>query len=43
MSFGYAMNRQGESLLLNDRGQGLIDAAYCALGYRTNAPGCWIR
>ena len=43
MSFGYAMNRQGQSLLLNDRGQGLIDAVYLALGYRSNAPGCWIR
>ncbi|MGN6516028.1 MAG: serine hydrolase domain-containing protein [Rhizomicrobium sp.] len=31
MSFGYAMNRQGEGVLMNDRGQRLIDAAYRAL------------
>ena len=37
------MNRQDESLLLNDSGKGLIDAAYLALGYRSNAPCCWIR
>lgn len=43
MSFGYVMNRQGESMLLNERGQGLIDATYRSLGYRTNSPGCWVR
>lgn len=32
MSFGYAMNRQGDGVLMNDRGQSLIDAAYRALG-----------
>ena len=43
MSFGYSMNRMGLGILLNDRGQSLIDAAYRALGYRTNAggPGRW--
>lgn len=34
MSFGYVMNRQGDSILLNDRGQNLIDAAYRCLGER---------
>jgi CubicO group peptidase (beta-lactamase class C family) len=43
MSFGYVMNRQGEGILLNDRGQTLVDAAYRALGFRTNAPGVWVR
>jgi CubicO group peptidase (beta-lactamase class C family) len=41
MSFGYSMNRMGQSILLNDRGQSLVDAAYRALGYRSNASGVW--
>lgn len=41
MSFGYSMNRMGLGILLNDRGQSLIDAAYAALGYRSNAGGAW--
>ena len=41
MSFGYAMNRMGAGILLNDRGQSLVDAVYRALGYRTNAGGVW--
>ncbi len=41
MSFGYSMNRMGLGILLNDRGQSLVDAAYRALGYRTNAGGAW--
>jgi CubicO group peptidase (beta-lactamase class C family) len=41
MSFGYSMNRMGLGILLNDRGQSLVDAAYRALGYRTNAGGVW--
>jgi CubicO group peptidase (beta-lactamase class C family) len=43
MSFGYVMNRQGEGILLNERGQSLVDATYSSLGYRTNAPGVWVR
>jgi CubicO group peptidase (beta-lactamase class C family) len=43
MSFGYAMNRQGKGLLLNERGQSLVDAAYRALGYTTNEGGVWTR
>jgi CubicO group peptidase (beta-lactamase class C family) len=42
MSFGYSMNQMGLGLLLNDRGQSLVDAAYKALGYRSNAGGVWI-
>jgi CubicO group peptidase (beta-lactamase class C family) len=32
LSFGYAMNKQGRGVLLNERGQALVDAAYEALG-----------
>lgn len=31
MSFGYTMNRLGGGILLNERGQGLVDAAYACL------------
>lgn len=41
MSFGYSMNQMGLGLLLNDRGQSLVDEAYKALGYRSNAGGAW--
>ena len=34
MSFGYNMNRMGFGILLNDRGQALVDAAYEAIGYK---------
>jgi len=43
LAFSYTMNQMGGGLLLNERGQSLIDAAYEALGYRTNAPGAWVR
>ena len=43
MSFGYAMNRQGAGILLNDRGQSLVDAVYRSIGYRTDAGGVWTR
>jgi len=41
MSFGYTMNQMGLGLLLNDRGQSLVDETYKALGYRSNASGVW--
>jgi CubicO group peptidase (beta-lactamase class C family) len=41
LSFGYTMNRMGAGILLNERGQSLVDAAYSALGYKTNASGAW--
>jgi len=41
MAFGYTMNQMGLGLLLNDRGQSLIDEAYKALGYRSNTGGAW--
>jgi CubicO group peptidase (beta-lactamase class C family) len=43
MAFAYTMNKMGPGVLLNDRGQSLVDAAYRSLGYATNAPGVWIR
>ena len=43
LAFGYSMNRMGAGILLNSRGQSLVDATYRSLGYRTNAPGVWIR
>ncbi len=42
LAFGYSMNRMGAGLLLNERGQALVDAAYTALGYRSNAGGVWM-
>jgi CubicO group peptidase (beta-lactamase class C family) len=32
LSFGYAMNKMGDGILLNDRGQSLVDATYESLG-----------
>lgn len=43
MSFGYVMNRMGEGLGINQRGQSLVDAAYLSLGYTSNASGAWIK
>ncbi len=43
LAFSYTMNRMGNGLLLNDRGQSLIDATYTALGYDSKAPGAWVR
>jgi CubicO group peptidase (beta-lactamase class C family) len=42
MSFGYTMNKQGRGVLLNERGQSLVDATYRSLGYRSNECGRWI-
>jgi CubicO group peptidase (beta-lactamase class C family) len=41
VSFGYSMNQMGPGILLNERGQSLVDAAYRALGYRGNESGVW--
>ncbi len=41
LSFGYAMNKQGRGVLLNERGQGLVDAVYRALGCRSDRHGRW--
>ena len=41
MSFGYTMNRMGPGILMNERGQSLIDAAYQSLGLTSNQSGAW--
>jgi CubicO group peptidase (beta-lactamase class C family) len=41
LAFGYVMNKQGRGVLLNERGQGLVDAVYRSLGYRSNRGGRW--
>ncbi|MEY9437326.1 serine hydrolase domain-containing protein [Bradyrhizobium elkanii] len=41
LSFGYTMNLLGRGILLNSRGQSLVDATYRALGYRSNLEGVW--
>ena len=43
LAFGYSMSKMGAGLLLNDRGQTLVDTAYRCLGYRTDAPGAWVK
>ena len=42
ISFGYTMNRMGAGILLNKRGQTLVDAVYKSLGWRSNATGAWL-
>lgn len=42
MSLGYVMNRLGSGVGLNERGQGLIDAAYQSLGFTSCASGLWV-
>ena len=37
------MNRMGPGLMLNERGQSLVDAAYRALGFASNESGVWTR
>lgn len=41
LAFGYSMNRMGAGILLNERGQSLVDATYRALGYQGNGGGVW--
>jgi CubicO group peptidase (beta-lactamase class C family) len=41
LSFGYSMNQMGPGILLNERGQSLVDAAYRTLGYRGSESGVW--
>lgn len=41
MSFAYTMNLMGSGILLNHRGQALIDASYQCLGYKDNSAGYW--
>ena len=39
----HVMNRMGEGLGINARGQSLVDAVYLSLGYTSNASGAWIK
>jgi CubicO group peptidase (beta-lactamase class C family) len=43
LSFGYSMNKMGPGLLMNERGQALVDAAYLSLGYRSKDSGVWAK
>lgn len=43
LSFGYTMNRMGPGLLMNERGQALVDAAYLSLGYTNKDGGVWVK
>jgi len=43
IAIGYTMNHLGPGVLLDERGQSLVDAVYRSLGYRTNAPGMWVQ
>lgn len=43
MAAGYTMNHLGPGVLVDERGQSVIDAIYRALGYRSNAPGVWVK
>jgi CubicO group peptidase (beta-lactamase class C family) len=42
MSFGYVMTKQGRGVLLNERGQRLVDAVYQSLGCQLNSCGRWL-
>ena len=37
------MNRMGAAILLNERGQSLVDATYRALGHSDSLSGVWRR
>lgn len=41
LSFGYSMNRMGTGILLNERGQSLVDAAYRSIGQASSVSGAW--
>ena len=43
MSFGYTLNKMGNGLGLNERGQSLVDATYLSLGYNSNVSGSWLK
>ena len=42
-SFGYTMNQMGPGLLMNARGQKLVDATYLAMGFKNKDGGVWVR
>ena len=42
LALGYSMNRMGKGILLNERGQSLVDATYRVLGHRSSTSGSWM-
>ena len=36
------MNRMGAGILLDKRGQALVDAVYASLGWKSNESGAWL-
>lgn len=42
LAFANTMNRMGPGILLNPRGQQLVDAVYQSLGYTANTSGYWV-
>lgn len=38
LAFGYTMNKQGHGVLLNGRGQALVEAVYACLGHKVGTP-----
>lgn len=43
ISFGYVMNKHGDGVGLNARGQSLVDAVYGSIGYHQSPAGPWVR
>ena len=43
LAMGYSMIKMGGGILLNNRGQALVDAAYQSLGYKKIEDGAWRR
>ena len=43
LGFGYSMNKMGAGILLNDRGQSLVDTAYRCMGYSGDEAAYWQR
>ena len=41
LALGYSMNKMGGGILLNDRGQSVVDATYQSLGYTKIENGAW--
>lgn len=41
LAFGYSMTKMGGGVLLNERGQALVNAAYQSLGYSQISDGFW--
>lgn len=43
MAFGYTMNAMSSGVMLNERGQSLVDAAYLSAGYSDCDGGVWVK